>query len=123
MTYPTDAATVRRLLLHEATVHALPGRRLTDLGDAILLLDPTDPEPFWNRLAAVRWPDDADAFDQRLTELAVLFATMARQPHVWVSPPHDTPIDLAQRLAANGFEDAGPGLLLVLADGTPRAPR
>ncbi len=118
VTYPTDAATVRRLLLHEATVHALPGRRLTDLGDAILLLDPTDPEPFWNRLAGVRWPDDADAFDQRLTELAVLFATMARQPHVWVSPPHDTPNDLAQRLASNGFEDAGPGLLLVLANGT-----
>lgn len=118
MTYPTDAATVRRLLLHEATVHALPGRRLTDLGDSILLLDPTDPEPFWNRLAGVRWPDDTDAFDRRLTELAVLFATMARQPHVWVSPPHDTPKDLAQRLASNGFEDAGPGLLLVLADGT-----
>ncbi len=118
MTYPTDAATVRRLLLHEATVHAVPGRRLTDLGDAILLLDPIDPEPFWNRLAGVRWPDNADAFDRRLTELAVLFAAMARQPHVWVSPPHDAPHDLADRLASNGFEDAGPGLLLVLTDGT-----
>lgn len=118
MSYPTDAATVRRLLLHEATVHAVPGRRLTDLGDAILLLDPLDPEPFWNRLAGVRWPDDADAFDQRLMELSVLFAAMARQPHVWVSPPHDTPHDLASRLASNGFKDAGPGLLMVVSDGT-----
>lgn len=118
MTYPTDAATVRRLLLHEAAVHAVPGRRLTDLGDAILLLDPGDAEPFWNRLAAVRWSSEAAAFDRSLTEAAVLFATMARQPHLWVSPPHDTPRDLARRLAANGFEDAGPGLLMVVRDPT-----
>jgi len=118
VTYPTDAATVRRLLLHEATVHAIPGRRLTDLGDAILLLDPSDPEPFWSRLAGVRWPTHAEAFDRRLTEVAVLFATMARQPHVWVSPPHDTPHDLAERLAANGFHDVGRGLLMVVSDGT-----
>ncbi|MEO5883898.1 MAG: GNAT family N-acetyltransferase [Candidatus Limnocylindrales bacterium] len=118
MTYPTDAATVRRLLLHEAAVHAVPGRRLTDLDDAVLLLDPIDAEPFWNRLAAVRWPDDPAAFDQRLAETAILFVAMARQPHIWVSPPHDTPRDLAARLVANGFEDAGPGLLMVTADAT-----
>lgn len=118
VTYPTDAATVRRLMLHEAAVHAVPGRRLTDLGDAILLLDPNEAEPFWNRLAAVRWSSDAVAFDRSLTEAAVLFAAMARQPHVWVSPPHDTPSDLARRLAANGFEDAGPGLLMVVRDPT-----
>lgn len=119
MTYPTDAATVRRLLLHEAAVHAVPGRRLADLGDAILLLDPGDAEPFWNRLAAIRWSSEAAAFDRSLAEAAVLFATMARQPHVWVSPPHDSPGDLARRLAANGFEDAGPGLLMVVRDPTP----
>lgn len=119
MTYPTDAATVHRLLRHEAQVHAIPGRRLRDLGDALLLLDPMDPEPFWNRLEAVRWPAEADAFDRRLTEAAVLFATLGRQPHVWVSPPHDEPLDLAQRLAANGFEDTGHGLLLVTADPEP----
>lgn len=119
VTYPTDAATVRRLMLHEAAVHAVPGRRLTDLGDAILLLDPNDAEPFWNRLAAARWSSEPAAFDRSLMEAAVLFATMARQPHVWVSPPHDTPRDLARRLAANGFEDAGPGLLMVVRDPTP----
>ncbi|MEA2653858.1 MAG: hypothetical protein QOI37_1085, partial [Chloroflexota bacterium] len=32
-----DPATMRRLLLHEARVHAMPGRVLRDLGDAILL--------------------------------------------------------------------------------------
>jgi ribosomal protein S18 acetylase RimI-like enzyme len=119
--YPTDAATVHRLLRHEAEVHAVPGRRLRDLGDALLLLDPTDAEPFWNRLEAVTWPDEADAFDQRLAEAAVLFATLARQPHVWVSPPHDRPSDLAARLAANGFEDAGKGCLLVTVEAGPLA--
>ena len=32
-------------------------------GDALLLHDPQDSEPFWNRLQAVRWPEDPDAFD------------------------------------------------------------
>ena len=36
--------TMRRLLLHEARVHAIPGRTLRDLGDAILLHDPAEPE-------------------------------------------------------------------------------
>ena len=45
-----DPATMRRILVHEARVHATPGRRLRDLGDSLLLHDPLDPEPFWNRL-------------------------------------------------------------------------
>ncbi len=107
---------MRRLLVHEAQVHAVPGRRLRDLGDSVLLSDPIDPEPFWNRLAAVRWPADPDAFDRRLTEILVLFASMARQPHVWPAPIHDTPTDLIARLIVNGFRDMGRGLVMVLAD-------
>ncbi len=105
---------MRRMLMHEAQVHAMPGRTLRDLGDSILLSDPTDPEPFWNRLAAVRWPEAADAFDRRLTEILLLFATIARQPHVWPSPAHDTPADLTDRLVANGFRDVGAGMLMAL---------
>ena len=115
-----DATTVRRLLRHEAQVHAVPGRDLRDLGDALVLHDPNDAEPFWNRAEAIRWPTDPVAFDRRLTEVAVLFASLGRQPHIWVSPPHDEPIDLAGRLVANGFENVGEGLLLV-ADGVDRA--
>ena len=63
-----DAAMMRRLLLHEARVHAIPGRDLRDLGDSILLHDPAEREPFWNRLEGLRWPDDPGAFDKRLTE-------------------------------------------------------
>jgi ribosomal protein S18 acetylase RimI-like enzyme len=114
-----DADAMRRLLLHEARVHAVPGRDLRDLGDAILLHDPLEPDPFWNRLEAVRWPDDATAFDRRLTEILVLFASIGRQPHVWASSLHDAPADLVARLLANGFRDMGAGNLMLLVDPSP----
>jgi FR47-like protein len=110
---------MRRLLLHEARVHAVPGRALRDLGDSLLLHDPVEPEPFWNRLEALRWPVDGGAFDRRLTETLVLFASIGRQPHIWASPLHDVPGDLVARLAANGFRDVGDGNLMVLADPEP----
>ncbi len=116
MTPPIDADTLRRLLRHEAEVHAIPGRVLRDLGDSLLLYDEVDPEPFWNRLEGLRWPSDPAAFDRRLGEAGILFASIGRQPHVWVSPPHDEPPDLAARLAANGFEDMGKGLLMIARD-------
>ncbi len=111
-----DPATMRRLLLHEARVHATPGRDLRDLGDAILLHDPVEPEPFWNRLKGLRWPIEPRDFDRRLTEGLVLFATIGRQSHIWSSPLHDTPVDLIARLVANGFRDMGSGNVMVLAD-------
>lgn len=114
-----DPATMRRLLVHEALVHSTPGRELRDLGDGILLHDPSDPEPFWNRLAAVRWPVEPTAFDRRLTEMLVLFTSLGRQPHLWPSPTHDTPRDLVARLLANGFRDMGPGIVMALV--TPPA--
>jgi ribosomal protein S18 acetylase RimI-like enzyme len=114
-----DAATMRRLTLHETRVHATPGRDVRDLGDSILLHDPADSEPFWNRLAAVRWPADPGAFDRRLTETLVLFASLGRQPHIWLSPRHDAPADLFERLGANGFRDTGPGCVMILADPEP----
>ena len=113
MAAPIDRYTMHRLLRHEAEVHAVPGRTLRDLGDSLLLHDPVEREPFWNRLEAVDWPDEPAAFDQRLAEVAVLFATIGRQPHVWASPPHDRPVDLVARLRANGFEDVGPGYLML----------
>ncbi len=114
-----NAATMRRLTLHEAQVHSTPGRDVRDLGDAILLHDAVDPEPFWNRLAAVRWPADPGAFDRRLTEMLVLFATLGRQPHIWPSPLHDSPADLVRRLSANGFRDTGGGCVMILVDPEP----
>ena len=111
-----DVDTMRRLLLHEARVHAIPGRDLRDLGDAILLHDAVEPEPFWNRLEGIRWPDDPGAFDRRLTEMLVLFASLGRRPHVWASPLHDAPADLVARLEANGFADLGASHVMLLTD-------
>ena len=114
-----DARTMHRLLLHEARVHAIPGRTLRDLGDAILLHDPADSELFWNRLEGLRWPVEAGAFDRRLTEMLVLFASLGRRPHVWASPLHDAPADLAARFIANGFRDMGAGGVMILVDPAP----
>ncbi len=111
-----DEATMRRLLIHEARVHAMPSRELRDMGDGLLLFDPNEAEPFWNRLEALRWPTDPDAFDRRLAEAMVLFTTLSRQPHIWPSPAYDQPADLVSRLEAHGFRDMGRGCVMVLTD-------
>jgi ribosomal protein S18 acetylase RimI-like enzyme len=108
-----DADRIRTLLRHEALVHAIPGRVLLDFEDSLLLHDPADAEPFWNRLEAVRWPSDPATFDRRLVAVLARFAAIGRQPHVWVTPAADEPADLAERLAANGFESMGLGHLMV----------
>jgi ribosomal protein S18 acetylase RimI-like enzyme len=111
-----DAAEMRTILVHEAKVHAMPGRELRDVGDGLLLYDPREADPFWNRFEALRWPSETAAFDRRFDELMVLFATLGRRPHVWASPGHDSPDDLAARFLAAGFEDVGSGLMMLLVD-------
>jgi ribosomal protein S18 acetylase RimI-like enzyme len=108
---PTAA---RWLARHEARCHALSSREVRELGDGVLLYDPTDREPFWNRLAGVAWPDSPGAFDHRLAEVIALFASLDRIPHVWPSPGFDEPPDLTERLLAHGFEDLGAGMLMGL---------
>ncbi|HET7471997.1 MAG TPA: GNAT family N-acetyltransferase [Candidatus Limnocylindrales bacterium] len=107
-------ADVRWLAWHEAGAHALTGREVRDLGDAWMLYDETDREPFWNRIAGIAWPSDPHAFDRRLTEILALFAGLDRIPHVWPSPGYDEPADLTERLLAHGFVDHGGGMLLLL---------
>ena len=69
-----DDATMRALERHETRAHAIPGREVRDLGHAVVLFDPRDADPFWNRMASVRWPADDAGFDRRLTEALALFA-------------------------------------------------
>src|SRR6185369_3980455 len=107
-------ADVRWLAWHEARCHALTGREVRDLGDAVLLYDETDREPFWNRLAGISWPSEAGAFDRRLAEAFALFAGLDRIPHVWPMPGFDEPVDLTERLLSVGFEDHGGGILMGL---------
>lgn len=115
-----DAESLRFLELHQARVHAMPSRRVRDLGDSVLLHDPLDREPFWNRLAAIRWPEDRRAFDRRLDETVTLFATLDRVPHIWPRPVRNQPPDLVSRLERAGFADQGGGLLMLHGDPAAR---
>jgi ribosomal protein S18 acetylase RimI-like enzyme len=122
-----DPATSRWLAWHEAVSHGLIGREVRDLGDATMLYDPEDREPFWNRVAGIAWPLETDAFDRRLTEVLSLFAALDRTPHVWPLPGLDEPLDLTERLLDAGFEDVGTGLMMAhdpaRAAGRRRDPR
>lgn len=111
-----DDGTMRAIERHETQAHAIPSREMRDLGDAYVLYDDRDPDPFWNRMVSVRWPEETAAFDRRLTEALALFALLARTPHIWPSPVHSRPGDLVARLRANGFGDAGTGHVMVLPD-------
>ena len=111
-----DDPTVRALERHETQAHAIPSREMRDLGDAYVLFDPRDRDPFWNRMASVRWPTAPDAFDLRLAEALALFGVLGRVPHIWPSPRHSAPADLVDRLRANGFGEAGEGHVMVLPD-------
>jgi len=111
-----DPDLARRLVLHEARAQQTPARELRDLGDGWLLHDPSDAEPFWNRLIAPRWPEDRLAFDHRLDEVITLFATLARLPHVRPLPLGCEPPDMAQRLQAAGFVSMGADRRMVLLE-------
>jgi ribosomal protein S18 acetylase RimI-like enzyme len=112
-------ALARRLAAHEAAVHLSGARELRDLGDAILLYDPTDPEPFWNRIVGTDWPADAGAFTRRLDEVITLFATLGRQPHIRTLPSANRPVDLGSRLVEAGFRLVGADRSMILEDPAP----
>jgi len=117
-----DDATIRRLERHESDAHAIPAREVRDLGDALVLFDPRDPDPFWNRMVSVRWPYQPAAFDRRLADALALFGLLDRRPHIWPSPDHNRPADLVSRLQAHGFQDVGGGHLMLLEDVAACAP-
>jgi hypothetical protein len=113
--YGVDAELLHRLEIHETRVDALgPGRELVDLGDALGVFDPVDPDPFFNRLAAIRWPDDPDAFASRLDAAIRQFVARNRQPYVWLAPGFLQPEDIADRLRARRFTNLEGGLVMVL---------
>jgi ribosomal protein S18 acetylase RimI-like enzyme len=114
-----DRTSLRGLEIHETRVHARPSREIRDLGDALMLFDPEDREPFWNRVSCIEWPDAPAAFDRRLAETLTLFGSLDRIPHIWPPQAFPEPRDLVQRLIGAGFEDLGGGHVMVLRDGQP----
>jgi ribosomal protein S18 acetylase RimI-like enzyme len=111
-----DSDLAQRLVLHEARAQQTPARELRDLGDGWLLHDPSDAEPFWNRLIAPRWPAAEDSFDRRLDEVITLFATLARLPHIRPLPIGCEPPDMTRRLEAAGFVAMGADRRMVLLE-------
>lgn len=105
---------MRFIEVHEARAHAIGGRIMHDLGDCVVLEAPHDRDPFFNRVAAVRWPDGPDAFDRRLAEIIAFFASLDRRPHIWTAPAFNTPADVGERLAGHGFRDIGGGYIMLL---------
>lgn len=109
-----DEAAFRFIEVHETRAHALGGRLIRDLGDCVLLHAPGDRDPFFNRVAAVRWPRDPIRFERRLADLFALFAGLDRRPHIWTAPAFNTPADLGLRLVEQGFREVGAGYVMAL---------
>lgn len=106
--------TLRFLEVHPARAISIPGRAWRDFGDSVMLFSATETEPFFNRLTAVRWPEDPREFDARLRGALDLFNALERKPYFWLIPGLSTPADVVARLAANGFLDQGGGYDMVL---------
>lgn len=100
----------------ETRAHASGDREVRDLGDCVLLHAPSQEDLFFNRVGAVRWPDEPDAFDRRLGEVITVFAGLDRRPHVWTPPAFRSPGDLEDRLRANGFRAAGDGAYVMVRE-------
>jgi ribosomal protein S18 acetylase RimI-like enzyme len=109
-----DPETLRFLEIHPARAISIPGRGWRDFGDSVMLFSAGETEPFFNRLTAVRWPEDPRAFDIRLRRMTELFGALDRKPYVWAIPGLSTPSDLVARLSANGFVDQGGGHDMIL---------
>jgi ribosomal protein S18 acetylase RimI-like enzyme len=122
--YGVDDWTLRALEIHETRVDALgPGRELLDLGDALVLFDRDDPDPFFNRVGAIRWPAEPGALDARIDEIVRLFEARQRQPYLWLPAGFVSPVDLSDRLRARGFLEVGGGARVMLHVRDPRAGR
>lgn len=120
--YGVDAELLRCFEVHETWVHSLgEGREVVDLGDALGLFDGLDPDPFYNRVGAVRWPGDPAAFAERLAAVLELFEARRRQPYVWLPPAGAvSPPELAERLVAAGFVEVGDGAIEMVLTSDPR---
>ena len=121
-THGIDGPTMRFLDFHETRAHAIGGRTMHDHGDCVLLHAPRDRDPFFNRVAAVRWPEAPGAFDDRLAEIIALFAGLDRRPHVWTSSAFNVPADLGTRLEDHGFRDTEGGYVMLLVRPPPDRP-
>jgi len=102
-----------RLLAFEARAHRWPERTVSDLAGGLLVHDPADPEPIFNRLVNPSWPADERDWDHWLAPILAAFERLERRPHLWlVTEPDDPRLD---RLGVAGFEQIGASRYMALA--------
>jgi ribosomal protein S18 acetylase RimI-like enzyme len=109
-----DEETLRALEVHPARAIAIPGRGWRDMGDCVMLFSAGEKEPFFNRLTALRWPEEPSAFDVRLDKMLELFEALDRKPYMWIIPGLSRPDDIVDRLKSAGFTDQGGGYDMIL---------
>ena len=111
------------LLALEARAHRWPARTIREFGGGILVHDPHDPEPIFNRLVDPRLPPASGATNVRATWEAWLngvrgvFDAISRRPHLWLTaPPEDPRIEWLER---DGFGQVGASRYMYLHDAQP----
>jgi ribosomal protein S18 acetylase RimI-like enzyme len=105
------------LLAFEARAHRWPERTVSDLAGGLLVHDPADPEPIFNRLVNPSWPADEGDWDRWLVPILAAFERLERRPHLWLVADADDP--RVVRLAVAGFEVIGTSRYMALATGEP----
>ena len=119
---PIEDPSVGALLAFEARAHRWPERTVSELAGGLLVHDPADPEPIFNRLVNPSWPGDERDVDQRdwdrwLAPILAAFERLERRPHLWLVADADDP--RVVRLAVAGFEVIGTSRYMALATGEP----
>jgi ribosomal protein S18 acetylase RimI-like enzyme len=110
----TDQPTLSRLLTLEARAHRWPARRIREVAGGILVHDPHDPEPVFNRLVDPRLPGPGDDWNGWLGEIRGIFQAISRRPHIWLTAGDDDP--RLHRLEREGFGQVGASRYMSLAN-------
>lgn len=108
---------VRELLALEAGAHRWPGREVRPVAGGILVHDPEDPEPVFNRLIDPIPPDRAEDWPGWLDGIEGMFGMIDRRPHLWVvDEPEGSSIPRLERAA---YRRVGTSRYMALADPGP----
>ena len=102
------------LLAFEARAHRWPARTVSEVLGGLLVHDPDDHEPIFNRLVDPELPALDAGWDRWLGGVRRVFDDLARRPHLWLTAPFDDP--RIARLERDGFGQVGASRYMYLDD-------